>query len=179
MGPGDVCRTYQGRDHRGQRRWRVPRCLLPPLLLRHRSIANQKRRRAFDKRKNFELTQSFHLPQSPRKHDRKRDLVQLNARPVWCAVDPEVLCEAAVCPLRTRQIHQRPHRSVRPPACQHCGSRLHHVARPHQVVAAQISVALRGPPRNRRRRDKRARIRLVLMRQQHVVADSHQPAAIL
>ncbi len=176
--PRNIRRADQPRDHRRQRRRRVARVLLPALLLRHRRIAHQERRRALDKRKHVELAQPVQLPQPPRQHDRKRHLIQLNARPVRRSVDPEVLREAPIRPLRTRQIHQRAPRRIDAPAGQQRRRRLHHVARPHQVIPAQIVVALRRSPRNRRRRNERARVRLVLMRQQHILADPQQLPAV-
>ena len=84
------------------------------------------------------LSQPIQLPQPPRQNDRKRHFVQLNPRPVRRTVDPEVLRKAPIRPLRTRQIHQRPHRRIRPPARQQRRRRLHHIARPHQVIPAQV-----------------------------------------
>ncbi len=176
--PCNVGRAQQTRNHRSKRRRRISRRLLPSFLLRHRSILHQEGRRSLHKRKDAKRSQHSALPQPPRQHDREGLFIQLNAMPVRRAVDPEVLRKASIRTLRAGQVHQRAQRRIFLAAGQQRRRRLHHVPRPHQVIAAKVVIAPRGSPRNRRRGDKRARIRLVFMRQQHVMADPRQPALV-
>ena len=176
--PHDLARAQQRRDHHRQRGRRVARVFLPALLLRHRRIAHQKARRPRHKGADIEVAQPVQLPQTPGQDHRKRDLIQLNARPVRRPIDPEILRKAAVRVLRAGQVHQRAACGVNAAAGQQRRRRLHHVTRPHQVVPAQIVIGLGIAPRNRSRSDKGAGVRLVLMRQNDVVRNARQPAAV-
>ena len=178
VGSRNVRRAHQRGDHRGQCTGRVARILFPPFLLGHRRVSHQERCRALNKRKHIKDSQPIQLPQTPRQDDRERNLVQLNARPVSRAVDPEILREASVRPLRAGQINQRPACGFSAPTGQQRGRGLHHVARPHKVIPAQVIVALGRAPRDRSRRNKRAGVGLVLMRQDDVVADPHESSLI-
>ena len=173
-----LCRANQAADHRRQRRRRIAGVLFPPLLVGDRRMLHQESRRPFDKRKYFHLTQRVGLPQPPRQNDGEGHLVQLLARPVRPPVHPEILSETSVRLLRAGQINQCAPRRFGTSAGQQRRRRLHHVPRPHQVIAAQVIVAVRLPPRNRSRSYKRAGKRLVFVRQQHVVAGPHQLAAV-
>ena len=86
--------------------------------------------------------------------------------------------KAAVRPLRADQIHQRAQSRFVPAHRHQCGCCLDHVARPYQVVAAQVVVAFRLSPGNRCRRDKGALKCFVFMRQQNTLADVQQASAI-
>ena len=108
------------------------------------------------------------LPQAPGQQDREGDLIQLNALPVGPAIDPEILIEAAVLALRHRQIDERAQRRAHVADGQQGGGGLHHVARPHQVVAAELVVAFFIAPGNAEGSDHRAGVRLVLVRQQEI-----------
>src|SRR5579859_4892322 len=80
----------------GQGRRGITGRFFPALLLSDRSMTHQKARGTLDEREHVEFAQTIELPQPPRKDDRKGHFIQLDARPVRCAVDPEVLREATI-----------------------------------------------------------------------------------
>ena len=63
-------------------------------------------------------------------------------------------------------------------ASQQCGGALHHIARPHQVIAACILVAFHFSPGDRKRSNEGAGEILVFMREQQAHAAVVQPAFV-
>src|SRR5207245_8517853 len=84
--------SYMNREGR----WRIASCLLPAILRCHRPFADEEATGATNHLKRKEISQSLVLPESPCQQNWKRNLVELNARPVWSTVQPEVLIKAAV-----------------------------------------------------------------------------------
>ena len=82
----------------------IPGRLLPAFLVRRRPFAHQEPARRPDHGRGSERAERVGLVQPPREHERKRHFVELDAVPVGTAVDPEVLREASIRPLRHRQI---------------------------------------------------------------------------
>ena len=156
VGARNLRRANQSANHRSQCRRRVARILLPAILFRNRRTAHQAPRCTLNERKNRQIAQPVPFPQSPCQDQRKRHLVQLLAGPIGSAVNPEVLRKAAIGQLRACEVHQRSPRRLDASAGQQRRRRLHHVTRPHQVVAAQVVVTLHLAPWNRCRRHKRA-----------------------
>ena len=102
----------------------------------------------------------------------------MNARPVRGAVDPEILREAAVRPLRAGQVHQGPPRCIHAIAGQQRSGALHHIAGPDQVVSTDIVIALVLAPGDGSGGDKGAGVVLVLVGQDNVLTDLQQPSRI-
>src|SRR5690348_7712590 len=126
----------------------------------------------------LEIAKITRLPQAPCEHDGKRNLVQLNAPPIGGSINPEVLREASIRLLRARQVHQCPACSSRGAACQQRGHTVNHVARPHQVIAAEVVVALGLSPRNTRRGYDRANKSFVFMCEKQAMANAVEAAAV-
>ena len=124
------------------------------------------------------LGEAVGLPEAPGEDDGEGDLVELEAAPVGGAVDPEILGKAAVGLLRAGEIDEGAARGLTAAAGQQCGCGLHHVARPHQVIAAEIVVALGLAPGDGGRSDEGAGEGLVLVGEENVVAGAHQLAAV-
>jgi hypothetical protein len=116
--------------------------------------------------------------QPPREHDRKSYLVQLNASPVGLPIYPRVLRKSAILLLNTGEIDKRPQRCNQITCGQQPGCAVDHVARPHQMIAAQILVPMRLAPGNAQRRDQGAAIVLVFMRQYQFPAAAIKLTAI-
>ena len=106
------------------------------------------------------------------------DLVELNTGPVGRSVDPKVLGESAIRTLGTGQVDQCAAGGVRASAGEQRGGGLHHVARPDQVITAEVVVALGRSPGNRSGGDECTGVGLVLVGQDDIVADAHQAAAV-
>src|SRR5581483_7669952 len=174
----DVRGAEQRGDDGRERRGAVAGVLLPALLLCNRSVADKEAGGAGDEWNDVKAAESAHLPESPGKDDGERDLVKLNARPVGCAVDPEVLREAAIGMLGAGEIDERAQRCLRAAAGEQRARGLNHVARPDQVIAAEVVVGLGGPPWDGGGGDEGAGVDLVLMREDDVMRDAHQAAAI-
>ena len=147
-----------------------PAGLFPSVLSGCGALADQETARRRRHVERVEPSEDTGLLQSPREDDRERHLVELNARPVRAAVDPEVLIEATVRALRNREVHQRAQRCDGVAGGEQRCRRLNEVAGPHQVVPSHVLVAFAAPPRDAHRRDDRARIALVFVREQQVDA---------
>src|SRR6185312_14943090 len=104
--------------------------------------------------------------------------VELAPLPIRRAVDPEILEEPAVRLLGDREVDERTQRRAGIAARDQRARRLHHVARPHEVVAAEVFVSHGIAPGDARRGDEGALERLVLMGEQEVVARAVEPPAI-
>ena len=107
-------------------------------------------------------------PELPRQHDRVRDLVELQVRPVRRAVEVGVLREAAVGLLLA--VPQVVDRALGAGAVAGRDLRrrdLVEVARPDEVVRARVGAEVAPDPRHRRRGDPAAAVRLVLERGHH------------
>jgi hypothetical protein len=98
IGAGDVRGAEQAGDDRGEGGRRIARVLLPAFLLGDRGITDEEGGCMLDEWEDVEVAEAVELPQAPGKDDRKRNLVQLDARPVGGSVDPEILREAAIRP---------------------------------------------------------------------------------
>ena len=115
----------------------------------------------------------FGFPETPGEDDRESDFIELLAAPVGGSVDPEVLRKAAVGLLSTGEIDQRAACRLGTAAGEHGGGRLHHVARPHEMIAAHVVVAAILSPGDGGGGNKGSGVGLVLVRQKHVVAGAH------
>ena len=165
-------------NDRGEGRRRVAGVFLPALLLRDRRVAAEKRCCVGDEGQNVEAAEAIELPEPPREHDGESDFVELNSGPVGSAVNPEILREAAVGALRTREVDQGAASGFDAAAREQRRRRLHHVARPDEVIAAEVIVGFGVAPGDRRRSDECAGVRLVFMREDDVVRNAHELAAV-
>ena len=155
-------RADQAGDIGRQRRGRVAGVFLPSLLRRWRAFSIRKCAARSTIGYGSKCPRGARLVQPPRQHDRKRDFVELDAGPVGSAVDPEILREAAVGSLRAGEVDERAQRGGDVAAGRQAGRAVDHVARPDQMVAAQVFVALDLAPRDAERSDQRARDRSCL-----------------
>ena len=153
-------------DDGRERRRRIAGVLFPALLVGNGRVLDQETRRAFDERENVQLPSAlaFH-----RRHARTMGNATSSScsPPVGPAVYPEILGEAAIGLLRARQIDQSPasrfrapHASRRRPSAPCPG--------PHQVIAAQVVVAVGIAPGNGCGGDKCAGEGFVFVRKQNV-----------
>src|SRR4029077_1662673 len=147
--------AHEGRDAHGERGGGVAAVLLPALLRRDGALADQVPGRAHHQRVGIEIAERVRLMQPPGEQDRERDLVQLDALPVWLTIDPEVLIETAVGPLRAGEINEGPKRQVRVARREQPERAVHHVTGPDEMVATQVFISLRLAPGDRERRDRR------------------------
>ena len=175
---GHVGGADEAGDDGGQSGGRVAGDFLPALLLRDGRVANQEGGGALDEGENVEVAEGIELPQAPCEDDGKGDLVELNAGPVGLAVDPEILRKATVGLLRTSQVGERAQGGFSTAAGHQSRRSLHHVARPHQVVAAKVVVTLGIAPGDGGGRDEGAGKGLILVRQDNVVADLQQASVV-
>ena len=118
------------------------------------------------------------LMQPPRQENRESNLIKLQSRPIGGPVDPAVLRKTAVRPLDGGQPNQRAQRRARLTGGEERCCAVDKVARPNEVIAAQILITLRFAPRNAQRGDRCALKNFVFMRQQHASAQSIHSAAI-
>ena len=103
---------------------------------------------------------------------REGAFVELDAVPVRRAVEPAVLRPAAIVLLDRAQVaHHAQHLVVRAAGEEGAGG-LRQVARPHQVVAAQVIVALAAAPGDRQAGDQAAGEGRAFMAAQHRGADA-------
>ena len=174
----DVGGADERGDDDGERGGRVAGVFFPALLLRDGSVADEEAGGAGDERDNVKAAEGVDLPETPRKDDGERDLIELNAGPVGRAVDPEVLREAAVWVLRAGQVDERAESRFRAAAGEQSGRGLDHVARPDEMIAAEVVVGLGGAPGDGCGGDEGAGVDLVFMREDDVVRDAHKAAAV-
>ena len=118
------------------------------------------------------------LVQAPGQQDRGGDFVELQAAPIGAAVNPAILREAAIGPLKRRQPDQGAQRRAGLAGGEQRGGALHQVSRPDQMIATQVVVALGLTPGDAHGGDERPLKDLVLMRQQHATAQPVHAAAI-
>ena len=118
------------------------------------------------------MVQSVFALEPPREQDRRSDFVELYAAPISAAIDPAILRKIAVGLLNACQPDQRAQRCGALSCREQRGGALHQVARPDQMIAADLVVALDLAPRDAQRGDYRALEKLVLMREQHAAAES-------
>src|SRR6185437_4384472 len=112
------------------------------------------------------------------KDDGKGDLIELDTRPVGGAVDPEVLGETAVGSLGAGEVDKSAKSSLCAVTCKQRRRGLNHVARPDEVITAEVGVSFGSPPGNGGRGDKSSGVSLVFVRKDDVMADVGEPAAI-
>jgi hypothetical protein len=96
--------------------------------------------------------------------------------PIWRAVDPRILWEGAIRFLDAGQSKQRTHWRSGVPSGQQRAKALDQIPRPDQVIATRVFVGLGLTPGRRKRRDKRPLKVLVLMGQEHAVAQAVERA---
>src|SRR6185503_16092677 len=109
-----------------------------------------------------------------RKHERQRDLIQLQATANWAAIDPGVLRKAAVgLLLHLEEVIKRAIGAVAIAHGDKCGCHLIKIACPNRVVAADRRLVSVWPttPRDRWRSDHRAAIGFVFQRLQSERSD--------
>src|ERR1700722_16004487 len=165
------CANQSG-DIGGQRRGRVAGVLLPSLLRGGRAVVDQEVSRPQDHRIRIEILEPGALVQPPRQHDRKRDFVELNA------VDPEILRKAAVRTLRACEINESAQRGGDVSRGGQTAHAVDHVARPDEMIAAEVLVALGLAPRDAERSDERAGIGLVFMGEQQLGSAAIESAVV-
>src|SRR5882757_4206745 len=88
--------------------------------------------------------------QQVKQQDWERSFIHLDAAPVGAPIQPEILRPVARGLLRRLQVAQHSDRIGLGTRGQQRARRLDQVTRPHQVIAAQIFVALIESPRNDR-----------------------------
>src|SRR5580658_2556097 len=178
LGADDVGGADERGDDDGECGGRVAGVLLPAFLLCHRSVADEEAGGACDEGNDVEAAEGVELPETPGEDDGERDLVKLNAGPVGRAVDPEVLREAAVRVLRAGEVDESAESCLGAAAGEQSGRGLDHVARPDEMIAAEIVVGLGGSPGDGGGGDEGAGVGLVLVGEDDVVRDAHKTAAV-
>ncbi len=149
---GDVGPGQQRGDFRGQGERRVARVFFPAILLGDRPVAqNEAGGFAHHGPPAVELAQSFGglAAQQIDQQDGEGGFVHLDAAPVGTSVEPEILRPVAVRFLRRFQIAQHAHRVGDRSGGQQRARGFDQIARPDQVVSAEILVAFVESPRNR------------------------------
>ena len=116
--------------------------------------------------------------QTPRQQYRQRNLIKLQPGPVGGPVDPAVLRKTAVRPLNRRQPDQRAQRRAHLTRGKERACALHQVARPDEMITAEVQIAFGFAPGNAHRGDDCALENLVFMRQQHAPAQPILAAVI-
>ena len=91
------------------------------------------------------------------------DFIELQTGPERRAIDPAVLGEAAVWPLNDGQPNQGSCSAIRRAAREQRGCALDQVTGPHEMITADIIIALDFTPRNAHRCDEGPLKNLVLM----------------
>ncbi len=161
---------HQGRDLDRQREGRIAAVLLPPVLTGRRAVLDQVAGRLphhGPEPVKVALAQCAFLVGLLDEDDRERRFVHLDAVPVGFAVEPHVLRPVTVLLLRGLQVGEHVAGIPVGPDGQQGGRRLDEVARPDQVVAAQVAVALGGTPGDRQAGDQAALEGLRLVGAQH------------
>ena len=169
---------HQAGDDRGQRGWRIPGSFFPAFLPRLRAVSHQITRGAQDQRPRIEKIERIRFVQMPGEQDGRGHFVHLQARPESFAAGPGILRQLAVGILQTSEPDERGTSGRDLTRGQQTDRALHEIARPNQMITAQLIVALRLAPRNAERRHHRAAKRLVLMREQDGAAPPSEEAVI-
>ena len=118
------------------------------------------------------------LVQPPRQQYRSSNFVELQARPVGRPIDPAILRETAVRPLKGGEPDQRAERRAGLAGGEKCGRALHQVSGPNEVITTAVVIALGFSPGDAQGGDQRALKNLVFMGQQHATAKPVHSAAI-
>ena len=111
-------------------------------------------------------------PQQVKEQDRKGTFVHLDAAPVRLAIEPDVLRPMSIRLLYRHDISESRFGPVDSARRKERARGLDEVARPHEMIAAQILISLVEAPRYRQAGDYRSREGSVLMRCQHRGADA-------
>ena len=162
-------------DLHGQRERRVAGILLPAVLAGPRTVADDEARRARDhrpERRQHRPGDRALAPGHVQQQHRERAFVELDAVPVGRAVQPAVLRPAAVVLLHRTQVAHHAQHLVVCAAGEEGARGLRQVARPDQMVAAQVVVALAAAPGDRQAGDQAARERRAFVAAQHRGADA-------
>ena len=114
------------------------------------------------------------LVQAPGQQYRSGDFVELQAGPIGAAINPAILRETAIRPLKRRQPDQGAERRAGLAGGQERGRALHQVSGPDQMIAAQVVVAFGLTPGDAHGGDQRALKDFVFMGQQHATAQPVQ-----
>ncbi len=163
-------RGQQRRNFGGQRERRIARVFFPAILLGDRTVAQNKADGvAHHRPPALELAQSFgrFAAQQIEQQDGERGFVHLDAAPVGTSVEPEILRPVAGGFLRGFEVAQHADRIGHRSGGQQSAGGFDQVARPDQVVAAEIFVALVESPRNREAGDDAAEKIFRLVGAQH------------
>ncbi len=177
-------REIRGAEQRGdldgQRERRVARLLLPAILLRDRPVAREESRRAAHHRPEERELGRVERTLSVREvhqQDREPGFVHLDAVPVRRAIEPHVLRPVPVGFLRDREVAKHPLDVVARTGGEQAARALDEITRPHEVIAAEVAVALGEAPRDREAGDDAAGESLRLVRTQdgggHAVQVAH------
>src|SRR5438132_1822436 len=145
---GPFCGAREGGNQRGNRGRRVAGVFSPAVLSRDRSLHNQVRSGAHNHHPRMEQTKRVLFMQMPRQQYRETNLVELPPRPIGPSIYPTVLWETSVRRLHGRQPDQRAQRGACLTGGEQRGRAVHEVARPHQMIAAQILIAFGFAPGN-------------------------------
>src|ERR1051326_3642238 len=106
----------------------------------------------------IEKAEGVGLLQSPCKEDGRGDFIELFTVPVGIAIDPTVLRDCAIVVLQAGAPNPTAKRCAELAGGKQCGGALDHVARPNEVVSAEINVALVFAPRNAHGRSEERRV---------------------
>src|SRR5207244_4655401 len=124
---------------------RVAAVLLPSILLGDGTVAQNEPRRLADHRPQVEIRLLSFASHQLGEQDRQRHLVELHAAPVRRPVEPHVLPPRAVRLLRAPEVAQRTPREMRMASREEAAGALDEIARPDEVIAAELVVTLRLP----------------------------------
>ena len=146
-GSGEQC------DHRhAEGEWRVAAIFLPTILLGGRPIAHDEAGSRHDHFGEAVGIARFKHPFAQQKVDQqdgKGAFVQLHAAPISGSVEPHILRPAAVSLLHGREVGQNHSRRQAHSGGDQSSRRLHQIARPDQMITAEVVIALREAPGDR------------------------------
>ena len=166
----DVGRGQQRGNFRSQRERRIARVFFPAILLRDRTVAQNKADGvAHHRPPAIEFAQRLRgfAAQQIEQQNGERGFVHLDSAPVRTSVEPEILRPVAGGFLCGFEVAQHADRVGDGAGGQQCSGGFHQIARPDQMVAAQIFVAFVESPGNREAGDDAAEKILRLVRAQH------------
>ena len=172
---GDVGGGEQGGDLDGKREGREAAILLPAILAGHRPVLHDEPRSAAHHRPEavqLVVAERAFAPEQIDQQDRKGAFVHLHAGPIGAAVEPAILRPMTVGLLRRLEPAQHPPGVGKRAAGRQAAGGLDEIARPDEVIAAEILVALVEPPGDRQAGDHAAGKRARLMAAQHRGADA-------
>ncbi len=173
----------QGGDFRRERERGITAVFLPAVLRRGRAVLNEPGRRGAHRRPQSArvIVKRFpFVPDQARQQDGQGDFIHLDPLPVEVAVDPHILRPTSVGLLRRLQVVEHAAHQLKSfPGGEQPPRGFHEVARPDQVVAADVVVSPIETPRNRQTGDDSSRKILGLVGVDHRRAQPIEVASAL